>query len=76
MDKAILVIGIVLLIAGISFSFLPHETHSRILGFVAHEHESAEPEEHEHGRHDLHIKIGWGVALAGLLLTIYGIKRS
>lgn len=76
MDKTTLVIGIVLLIAGISFSFLPHETHNQILGFVAHEHADATPEEHEHGSHDVHKNIGWGVAIAGLLLTIYGIKRS
>ena len=75
MDKATLVIGIVLLIAGISFSFLPHEAHNMILGFVAHEH-SHDSTEHDHGSHDLHIKIGWGAALAGFLLTIYGITRS
>jgi uncharacterized membrane protein len=76
MDKITLTIGIVLLIAGISFTFLPHDAHNTILGFVVHEHSGADAHQHEHGSHDLHIKFGYGVAIAGFLLTIYGIKKK
>lgn len=75
MDKATVTIGIVLLLAGVAFSFLPHETHNTILGYVVHQH-SHTREMAEHGNHDLHQKTGYGVALAGLLLTIYGVKRK
>jgi len=75
MDKVTATIGVVLLLAGVVFSFLPHEMHNIVLGYVVHQHAHTH-EMGEHGTHDFHQNIGYGVALAGLLLTVYGVKRK
>jgi hypothetical protein len=76
MNKLLLSIGLMLLLGGIVFSFLPHEVHNNVLGFIAHEHDEATPEKHEHGSHDTHRYLGYGLALAGLLLAVWGYKRK
>lgn len=75
MDKVTAIIGIVLLIGGIAFSFLPHEAHKTVLAYVVHQH-AHEDSHGEHGSHDLHRNLGYGMAIAGLALTIFGVKRK
>jgi hypothetical protein len=75
MDKTCTALGIILLAGGIAFSFLPHDAHNMILGYVTHGH-SHEDSHGDHGGHDLHINIGWGVAIAGLALAVLGYYRK
>ncbi|MEM3154581.1 MAG: hypothetical protein QW165_03400 [Candidatus Woesearchaeota archaeon] len=75
MNKTTFIIGLILLAGGLVFSVLPHEAHNTVLGLIVHEHADATPEEHEHGSHDVHLYLGYGVAMAGLLLVILGYRK-
>ncbi len=75
MNKTLIVVGIVLGISGIVFTFLPHEAHNAVIGLFAHDaHENDGHQLMEHGTHQQHANTGWTVALAGFALAIVGWK--
>ena len=74
MKKALMIIGLVLLLSGVAFAFLPHEVHNAILGnFIGgHEHH----EGMEHGSHNTHLIAAYVLMGIGLLISTIAIIKK
>ena len=60
-----MIVGFILLMLGIIFSFLPHDIHNIVLsGNVVH----------EHGSHNTHITSGLIVGFLGVIIIVLGWK--
>ncbi len=77
MNKIVFIVGIILFIGGLAFSFLPHDSHNILLGYVLHQHSHTEHHglEEEHGSHGVHQKIGYVAVAAGLGLAVFAYFR-
>lgn len=72
MNRALVVIGVVLFLAAAGWTLAPHDLHESVLGVFGHHHEGESHSEHdEHGRHQA---IGAVIAVIGLGLMVAGWK--
>ena len=74
MNKPLFFLGIIVLLTGITFTLLSHDSHNALLGAMALESSAHEHTHEEHGSHDLHQTTGIAAALLGIVLIIGGLK--
>ena len=75
MKNVVVIIGIILVLFGTIFTFLPHDLHNSISGSLPHSHaQEKENEPHQHAGHDAHQFIGLIGILTGLLIAGTGWK--
>ena len=70
-NKYLIIIGSIIFILGVVFSFLSHNLHNGIISMF---HYSDINKVHEHGTHNLHIYTGLIISLLGIALIILGWK--